>query len=364
MASPLSIPAHRPGSAALPLSGASAASSAQPPASPSLALQRYSWAVVAYNVLVILWGAVVRATGSGNGCGEHWPLCGGTMVQHWKTVASMIEYAHRATSGIAVIALVGLVAWCWRSAPRRHIARVFAATAAVLTFNEALLGALLVLLGHTGTDQSPMRAFWLSLHLANTLLLLAALALTAHFLSRINGRMRGGVELTHAPLAFVGLAATLCVGVSGSLAALGDTLYPAHSLAEAFAQDFSPSANWLLHIRWIHPTLSFVAGAWILFLVIRTRDAGYPALRAMGNWVASLVGIQIVLGVADVLLLAPTWLQVTHLLGADLLWIGLVVLSAQYCIRPIGCAGANSACAVRARADARAQKPLAATTGA
>ncbi len=305
----------------------------------SAGLRRYGWLVVAYNVLVILWGAVVRATGSGNGCGEHWPLCGGTVVQHWRTVASVIEFAHRATSGIAVLALFGLVTWTWRGTAPRHIARVFAAASAVLTINEALLGALLVLLGHTGTDQSPMRAFWLSLHLANTLLLLAALTLTAHFLSRDLGRMRGGVQLQFVWLGGIGLVATLLVGVSGSLAALGDTLYPAHSLAEAFAQDFAPGANWLLHIRWIHPALSLVAGAWILFVVARTYRAGDGALASS---VVGLLGMQIVLGVADVLLLAPTWLQVTHLLGADLLWISLVVLSARLCIRPLGCTGAGA----------------------
>ena len=302
----------------------------------SIGLRRYGWLVVAYNVLVVLWGAVVRATGSGNGCGEHWPLCGGTVVQHWKTTASIIEFAHRATSGIAVVAVLGLLVWTWRGTTKRHFARVCAAASAVLTLNEGLLGALLVLLGKTGTDQSSGRAVLLSLHLANTLLLLAALALTAEFLGRETGRMRGVVRWQYRTAAGVGLLATLMVGVSGSLAALGDTLYPAHSLSEAFAQDFSAGANWLLHVRWVHPTLSFLAGAWILFLAIRSRAAGSPRL---GVAVASLVGLQVLLGTADVLLLAPTWLQITHLLGADLLWISLVVLSARLCIRPLGCPG-------------------------
>ena len=337
------------------------ASSSNAPAAtqPSRALLRYSRLVVAYNVLVILWGAVVRATGSGNGCGEHWPLCGGTVIQHWKTVASVIEFAHRATSGIAVVAVLGLAVWTWRGTGRRHLARVFAGLAVLLTFNEGLLGALLVLLGHTGRDQSPMRAFWLSLHLANTLLLLAALALTAHFLHRSGARMRGGVELRHPVLGGVGLLATLGVGISGSLAALGDTLYPAGSLSEAFAQDFSPGANWLLHVRWIHPTLSFLAAAWLVFLVANTRRE--LADRRLGSVVAGLVAAQIVLGIADVLLLAPTWLQVTHLLGADLLWIALVVLSARFCVRAIGCQG--SICALTGKAKTQpAETP--ATVGA
>ena len=317
------------------------------------ALRTYGWLVVAYNILVILWGAVVRATGSGNGCGEHWPLCGGTVVQHWKTVASVIEFAHRASSGIAVLALLPLVFFAWRLTPRRHLARMFATVAGVLTFNEGLLGALLVLLGHTGKDTSPMRAFWLSLHLANTLLLLAALALTAHFLGRREGRMRGGVELRHVWAGAVGLLATLFVGVSGSLAALGDTLYPASSLEQAFAQDLAPGGNWLLHVRWIHPASSLLAAAWIVFVVLRARGTGSSRL---GIAVASLVGWQIVLGIADVLLLAPVWLQVMHLLGADLLWVSLIVLSAELCVRPIGCPGTSCALQRAEAAQVRAAK--------
>ncbi len=306
---------------------------AAPSSLPSLGLRRFAWGVVAYNILVILWGAVVRSTGSGNGCGEHWPLCGGTVVQHWKTLASVIEFAHRASVGVSVFALVGLIAWTWRETTRRHLARVFAAASGVLTFNEALLGALLVKLGLTGTNESPERAVFLSLHLANTLLLLAALTLTAHFLSRESARMRGGVQLKHVGIASIGLGTTLLVGVSGSLAALGDTLYPAHSLAEAFAQDFAAGSHWLLHIRWIHPALSLVAAGFVLFLVVKGLLEGESRL---GWTVAALVASQMIMGIADVLLLAPTWLQVTHLLGADLLWAALIVLTAKLCIQSQG----------------------------
>ncbi len=305
-------------------------------------LRRFAWGVLGYNILVVLWGAVVRSTGSGNGCGDHWPLCNGTVVQHWQTLANVIEFAHRASVGVGVFALLVLAVWTWARTPRRHLARVFAGLSVFLTFNEGLLGALLVVLHHTGTDQSPMRAFWLSLHLTNTLVLLATLALTAHFLGRESGRMRGGIQLHRPVFAVAGLLATLAVGVSGSLAALGDTLYPAHSLAEAFAQDFDPAASWLLHVRWVHPTLSALAGLWVLYVVATAWRGENHRLAAL---TAGLLAFQIFLGAADVLLLAPTWLQVTHLLGADLLWTALIVLSARLVIRPVGCPGA--ACVLR-----------------
>jgi len=316
---------------------------------PSRGLRRYAWGVTGYNVAVVLWGSIVRATGSGAGCGEHWPLCGGTVVQHWKTAASIIEFAHRATSGVALMLLAGLVVWVWKATPQRHLARVAAAAAAVLTFNEALLGALLVLLGLTANNRSPLRGVYLSLHLANTLLLLGALALTAHMLSRSNGRMRGGVEYQGLLPVLTGLGATLFVGVTGSLAALGDTLFPASNLREAFAQDFSPHASWLLRIRWVHPAMSLVAAALICMLLAAALQS--ERHRGLGRLIAGLLVLQMVLGVADVLLLAPVWLQVAHLFGADLLWIALVVLAARLCIVPVGCPEGAARCRMKRAAS-------------
>jgi heme a synthase len=298
----------------------------QPPRS----LRRFAWGVVAYNVAVIVWGSAVRATGSGAGCGDHWPLCNGTLVQHHPAVATMIELAHRATSGVDLLCVLALFFWTFAAAPRRHLARLCAAAVLILTLNEALLGALLVLLGHTAQDTSPSRAVYLGLHLTNTLLLLAALALTAHFLGRGAAAMRGSVGVRAPGLALTGLAATLVVGVTGSLAALGDTLYPAHNLLAAVAQDFSPGSSWLLRIRWFHPAVSLIAGIFILWLIVRSLRI--PAARALAFGVLALLGMQYLLGVADLALLAPTSLQMAHLLGADLLWIALVVLAARTCL--------------------------------
>lgn len=296
-------------------------------------LNGYAWGVVAYNVAVILWGAAVRATGSGAGCGDHWPLCNGSVIQHYPTAATLIEFAHRATSGIALVAVFVLLFWTFRVAPKRHLARAAAVGALVLTLNEALLGALLVLLGKVANDQSTSRAVYLGLHLTNTLLLLAALTLTAHFLSRTVGYMRGSVTLWVGGL--LGLFATLAVGVSGSLAALGDTLFPAGSLREALAQDFSANSAWIVRVRWVHPALSLIAGGFILWLVaIGIRSV---VSRQLAFGVAGLLLLQIALGIADITLLAPTWMQIVHLLGADVLWIALVVLTARITVRPIGC---------------------------
>jgi cytochrome c oxidase assembly protein subunit 15 len=307
------------------------------PTRPARGVGRYAWAVVAYNVLVILWGDVVSATGSGNGCGDHWPLCNGSVAPHWQTLASVIEFAHRATAGIDTIAIVGLLVWTWRATVARHAARFWIAAGVFFTFTEGLLGALLVKLRLTVANHSPMRAVFFSMHLANTLLLLASLTLTAHFLGRTVGRMRGGLQLSFAWSSAFALGATLLVGVSGSLAALADTLYPATTLRAALAQDINPGSPWMLHLRWLHPALALVAAAAIVLLVIRPLAKGVHI--AGGGLVLALLGAQIVLGICDVLLLAPVWLQVVHLLGADCLWIALVVLAARTSLRPIGCPG-------------------------
>lgn len=315
-------------SAAIPRQPASAPASSLPPRG----LRRFAWFVLGYNVAVIVWGAAVRATGSGGGCGEHWPLCDGILVVHHPAVATMIELSHRVTSGIDTLFVLGLFFWTFASAPKRHVARACAVAVLILTFNEALLGALLVEFGLVAQSHSPARALYLGLHLTNTLLLLAALTLTAHFLSRRTGSLRGSVEFRAPGLALTGLIAVLFVGVTGSLAALGDTLFPAHNLLRSMARDFSPGSDWLLRIRWLHPAFSLLAGVFIVWLVV--RGLRRAETRDLGFLVFGLLGLQYLLGVADLALLAPTWLQMAHLLGADLLWIALVVLAARLCLVP------------------------------
>src|ERR1700722_654163 len=173
----------------------------------STLLPRFAWAVLVYNVPVILWGAVVRATSSGAGCGDHWPLCNGVVLQTNPRLATLIELAHRMTSGLTLPLVLLLLFWTFRSTVSGHLARIASVAAVVFTFNEGLLGALLVVLRLTADNRSPARAVYLSLHLANTLLMLGALALCAHFLSGGEGFHRQSVRFTQLPQAIAGLAA-------------------------------------------------------------------------------------------------------------------------------------------------------------
>jgi cytochrome c oxidase assembly protein subunit 15 len=313
-----------------------AASPAQTHHLPSLALRRFGWGVLAYFIAVILWGAVTRATGAGDGCGNHWPLCNGTVMQHSPSLDTLIEFTHRITSGISLFSVVGLMVWTFRTTVRGHMARAASVASVAFTLVEAVLGALLVKLGLTAQSQSPIRAPYLALHFTNTLLLVAALTLTAHLLSRKTGFLRGSVRLTAPFAAVAALVLLLVVGVTGSLAALGDTLFPAMSFSAALRQDFSATSAWLVRWRWTHPIAAVAACVFLVWLAIESaKRREHCDNRRLAAMVLALLAAQYLLGILDVVMLAPLWLQVLHLLGAELLWAGVVVLVARIALVPM-----------------------------
>ena len=239
------------------------------------------------------------------------------------------------SSGVVLIGIVLLLFWTFRKTQRGAWARVTVAAAALLTINEAFLGAMLVILGYVDKNQSVGRSIFLALHLTNTMLMVAAVTLTAYFLSAGATALRSLTRFQHLPTAIFGLGATLIVAVSGSLAALGDTLFPAQTLSAALLQDFAPHTNWLIRVRILHPLSAMVATFFIAWLVFRAATAtDAKPQRRLAFAVILLLGFQIALGLADVTLLAPVWMQVLHLLGADLLWIAMVTLTAGLCLVP------------------------------
>jgi cytochrome c oxidase assembly protein subunit 15 len=293
-------------------------------------LARLAWIVVAWNLVVIGWGAYVRATGSGAGCGQHWPLCNGEIVPRAPAMATVIELTHRLTSGLALLALLALVVAVWRSRPAGHPARYAAGWSMLFMLTEAGVGAGLVLFELVADNASLARALFMAVHLANTFLLLGAMTLTARWLddgpvgmSLAGRRGRGAIV---AALAL----GVLVVSVSGAVAALGDTLFPATSLAQALEQDLSPASHVLLRLRVIHPTLAAIVALALIVVAPRLPIDGEDARGRLGpgSRVALLAGLQVGLGVLNVVLLAPVWLQLVHLLIADLLWIAMVLLGA------------------------------------
>ncbi len=290
---------------------------------------RFCWFTLAYNVAVILWGAAVRATGSGAGCGSHWPLCNGVAVPRAPGIETLIEYSHRLTSGVALLLVVAMVVLAWRCRPRGHDARRAAALSLFFILTEAAVGAGLVLFELVADNKSIARALFMSAHLLNTFILLATLTETARLASGGTPfRIRGQKALARGlAVGFVGL---LLAGMSGAIAALGDTLFPSMSLTQALEADFSPAAHLLIRLRVLHPLLAVAAGLWVGYQGLQLFKARLgPEVRRYGRWTTALVFVQITAGLVNVLLLAPIWMQIVHLLLADLLWIVYVLLGAS-----------------------------------
>jgi cytochrome c oxidase assembly protein subunit 15 len=189
----------------------------------------------------------------------------------------------------------------------------------VLLLTEALLGALLVKGGYVEQNASNMRVLVQCVHFTNTMLLMAALTLTWWWLAEREATLQTGV--TARGIAWTALAATVVVGATGSVAALADTLFPSPSLRAGLAQDFAASAPLLVRMRWLHPSAALVGLGCAIWLSL--------ALRSRARWLLALIAAQFVLGGADVLLLAPVWMQVLHLLGADLYWIALIAVCGE-----------------------------------
>lgn len=305
---------------------------------PHARFRSYSWAVLAYTVLVILFGAVVRITGSGAGCGQHWPTCHGEIVPVSPTIDTVIEFSHRLTSGLCGIVVIALLAWALRAFPRGHAARVGAWLSLVFTVTEALIGAGLVRFGLVGADDSVARAVVMAAHLINTSLLTGALALTA-WAAQPRGLPGPRPDRRTVWLVVASLVGLMVVGVSGAVTALGDTLFPveAGALAERLQRELGSGAHFLQRLRLMHPLLACGLGFYtgvVAYGLAGARAAG-PELQTWGNRVVVAVVLQLCAGVLNVMLSAPGWMQVLHLLLGTGLWVATVVFT-LHVLRPAG----------------------------
>jgi len=289
-----------------------------PARSTQQAAARFACLTLACFILVVLWGAIVRTSGSGAGCGAHWPLCNGDFFPRHPRLATLIEFIHRSTSGICTLLDLALIAFTFRATLRRHPARTAALSSFAFLILEAALGAVLVLRHYVLDNASNARVLMQSIHFTNTLLLMASLALVAWFLSPSRS---AAARPTPRRAALLAIFSTIAVGATGSLAALADTLFPSPTLRAALASDFAATSPLLVRMRWMHPAAALLAVLCVL-----------PLLRGatrLSRIVLTLLLLQFALGLANILLLAPAWMQVLHLLGADLYWVALVQLAAE-----------------------------------
>jgi heme A synthase len=291
---------------------------------------KYSWFVLAYTLGVILWGAFVRATGSGAGCGSHWPTCHGQVIPRPEEIETIIEFTHRVTSAFLGVLIIIMVVWAFRAYAPGHIVRKGAVLSLVFVIIEGLIGAGLVLLELVGLNQSVERAVAMALHLVNTLILLSFLTVTAWWAS--GGRVpqwQGQTRLNW--LLGIGVVGLMIVGASGAVTALGDTLF----VHEGVPIDSSPTTEFLVQLRIWHPALAVVTG---LFMVLAStaihqmRPSNHT--RQFSRLVKATFIIQLFAGVLNVYLMVPVWMQLVHLLLADLVWIAWILLGATALAEP------------------------------
>ncbi len=296
---------------------------------------KYAWGVLAFNLVVILWGAYVRASSSGAGCGSHWPLCNGEIIPRTPTIKTVIEFSHRLSSGLALLLTIGLVIWAFRSFQKKHPARLYAALSIFLMLTEAALGAALVLFEYVAENKSIGRAWWMSGHLINTFLLVAMLALTAWTASTgEQARPRGQGSLNWIFLAAI--VGTLILGISGAITALGGTLFPVTSLAEGLRLDLSPTSHLLIRLRFYHPFIAAGVGTLLILTALFARTwRASKQTNGLSFALMALILTQMIAGLANLLLHAPIWLQIVHLLLADLIWIALVLLAFTSLAQPV-----------------------------
>jgi heme A synthase len=282
-----------------------------------------------FTLFVILFGAVVRITGSGAGCGQHWPSCHGELAHLPQKIETAIELTHRVNSGLSMVLVFGLTFATFRAMASGHPARRASLAASGFMIVEALVGAALVLLELVGENDSGARAVVMAIHLVNTMALVAALIVCIWLVRRprllvLDLRVEG-----NSGWAYGGALTLAVVSAAGAVTALGDTLYPVAGAALNAAQS-EGGVHFLDLLRGVHPVLAVIGSVILVWGAGRLTDAeskrtdrdASPGPRTKAaRVIVSLVVAQICLGLLNIGLSAPGWMQVIHLAFANFVWI-------------------------------------------
>jgi heme A synthase len=221
---------------------------------------------------------------------------------------------------------LGLVVWSFRAAGKRPVLQRLSLLVSFFVLVEALIGAGLVKGGLVADDDSLARAVVIALHLGNTLLLTGTAALLAWVGSGrvVRWRARVGDQ--------VALLALILVSMTGAVTALGDTLFPVSPAEDGsvFAQvrdGLGAGAHFLVRLRVVHPLLAAAAALWLLWRSAERARALPRGSEAawLERWLHGLLWLQLLVGVSNVMLAAPGWLQLVHLTLAQAVWVALVL---------------------------------------
>ena len=302
---------------------------------------KYAWFVLGSNLLVILWGVFLRASKSGDGCGQHWITCQGEVIPSAPELKTVIEFTHRITSSLAGVLIIILVIWAYRRwRANRSVDTSYSLKLSIgsliMVVLEGLLGAGLVLTGNTAENLTPERPLWMSGHLVNTFVLLAFLSLTA-WNAGTQRRLRHTGDGSMIAL-ILGALAIFVVGITGSIAALATMIFPSGTIAEGLAADFSSTSHLLLRLRFLHPLTAILVGVFLVFLCgwLAKKTGADKGVNRWSNAISLLVLAQLGVGAATLLTHSPIVMQLIHLFLVDAIWISFVLFGANILSRPFG----------------------------
>ena len=275
-----------------------------------------AWATLAGNMLVMLQGALVRATGSGAGCGSHWPSCQGEVIPLAAGTETLLEFGHRLLSLVVFVLGAVLLIRAWRHRRARPSLFAFAGAAFVFLLLEVLLGAATVLLGLTGDNATVGRGIMVASHLVNSMLLVGTLAGAVVFARERSPAwpLRIGHQRLPALILGGGLFGMLVLMFSGGVAAMGDTMFPAESLGQGLAADFDLASHPLIRLRVLHPLIAVLVGTYLFFsLGLGLRLGLVVEARRLALMLLGVYSLQLAIGTVNLAFLAPVPLQLLHL---------------------------------------------------
>ena len=259
-------------------------------------------------------------TGSGAGCGSHWPLCNGVVLPRAPSLQTIIEFSHRISSGLLLFLALFLLYRAYKAFPGKHIIRKLSRLYLFFLIIEAFIGAFLVLFKHVALNQSIYRGFSVSLHLINTFFLITvagSLTFLAYKKEHCFSKISSGKLL----LLCLGALCFLMIGVSGAITALGDTLFPVTSIKEALARSQNPMEPLFVQLRIYHPLLAVLLSGIIIAICYSIALKDHGLTEKFSYLTIFFIFVQILCGYLNIYLHAPNWLQISHLILAQLTWL-------------------------------------------
>lgn len=279
-------------------------------------LKKITFFLLLYTLIVILWGAWVRISHSGDGCGDSWPLCHGQFIPSAEQKKTWVEFSHRITSGLFGLFIIAIFLYIRRS-NLSALSKKISFWTLIFTITEALLGAKLVLFRLVGSDDSMFRAFAMSLHQLNSLLLSGSIALL--YFSFKHHELKPNLKKIFLPLGFI----LICM--TGAWAALSTTLFPSENLLSGLMADLNQNSHWLVQLRISHPLLALTIGSALALYFWYDGIQSQNRTRQFYSYLTAVTFLfGLLFGIMTLFALSPIWMKIAHLCLAHVMWIILL----------------------------------------